>query len=98
MAVFGGSRHLLGAAPMAREPAWLWKDGYLNVDYGTVRMDVLAAGRCQTAFIVAVSGDLYAPAFRIGFSDPQPVRPGDVLTIADGTIRLSPDPECAAFG
>jgi len=98
MAVFGDSRHLLGAAPMAREPAWLWKDGYLNVDYGTVRMGVLAAGRCQAAFIVAVSGDLYAPVFRIGLSGPQPVRPGDTLTVADGTIRLSPGLECAPPG
>jgi hypothetical protein len=97
MAVFSDARQLLGSAPATGLPSWLWRDGRLSIDYGTVHVGVLAEGRYQTAFIIAVSGGRYVPVFRIGLGKPQLVRPGTTMTILDGRITLTPDADFDAF-
>ena len=97
MTVFSDDQRLLGAAPMRATPSWCWKDGRLCADYGTVQIRVIADGCYQDGVIVAVAERQYVPVFRISLGEPQLVRKGWDLTVQDGIIAFTPEPECAVL-
>jgi hypothetical protein len=95
MAVFSDDHRLMGAAPMTGQPAWIWRDGQVAIDYGTVVVEVLQPGRYADAVIVAVASGRYQPVFRIGLGEGRDMRAGWTITIRDGAMAFHPVPENA---
>ena len=91
--VFAGDGELMGAAPVTRQPRWLWRDGQLAVSYSPVRVVLDRGGSYGTALICAVSDatGAYVPLWPVSLGEPQEMRAGDDITITDGVIAITPD-------
>lgn len=94
-AVFDAAGTLLGAAPATAPLAWYWRDGRLNLAYGTVGVVLSRPGTYDYAMICAVSampqGSPFAPVWRISLSPKHELRAGDNIWITDGLIAIVPD-------
>lgn len=89
--VFATDGSFMGAAQARQQPSWLWRDGRLCCDYSPVRVSVQYRGMYATALICAVAGDRYRPLWPLSLGEPQELRSGDNITIANGVISLIPE-------
>jgi hypothetical protein len=88
LAVVSSQGQLMGAAAVPGPLLPCWRDGKLHVSYPPVHAAIEAAGRYDRAYIIAVSGRAWRPVARITLGPPRELRPGDSITVTDGTLSL----------
>jgi hypothetical protein len=91
--VFTDDGEFMGAAPAARQPRWLWRDGCLCIDYSPVTVTAVRPGRYGTGLICAVSPGtgIYQPLWPVSLGPSHELRRGDDIIITDGVIAIIPE-------